>query len=171
MVRAVVALLLAFALVGCGTSPEPGGQQAAATVGTDQTPPTSLPEPTLTPDDRAALKVIDERAASMITAAEDLQDLGQELRATNEWKVKVRTASQVITGGRNAISEITLPKHVAPFTKQVNDTTAECVETIAILPDVTALTIEAVGEIRPRLETCVRKLNLVRASIEGFSLP
>jgi hypothetical protein len=168
-----IVLLLALLLAACGSSPDasPPPEQVVATVGANLGPPTAIPEPTLTADDRDALKVIDTRVASMITAAEDLQELGQAIRVTNEWRVDVRTATQLITGGRNVISEVTLPEHVAPFTKQVNDTTEECTTTVNALPDVTELTIEAVSEIRPQLETCVRKLNLVRVSIEGFSLP
>lgn len=172
--RALTFLLLIIVLAACGGTPAttpPPPEQVVATIGANLGPPTALPEPTLTAGDRAALKVIDERVALMITAAENLQKLGQAIRATNEWRVEVRTASQIITGGRNVIGEVTLPEHVAPFTKQTNDTAAECAESVERLPDVTALTIEAVEGIRPQMETCVRKLKLVQASIEAFSLP
>jgi hypothetical protein len=152
-------LLLVIILAACGGTP---------TAVTESSP---VPEPTLSPDNRAALRVIDERIASMIEAAEELQALGQESRV-NEDKLRasVRANTQAIAGGGSVINQVALPEHAASFTKQMGDAAVGCMETISILPDFTVVTIEAVRQIRPQLETCVRELKLVQGSLEAFSL-
>jgi hypothetical protein len=104
----------------------------------------------------------------MVQAVGDLRRLGQEIRATVEWKVKVRAAAAIITGGQTTIQQAALPARYGPLKLRAKTVTDACGAAVTGLPAVDALTIAAVAAIEPQLDVCERDLKRLQLSLSGL---
>lgn len=165
-------VIFAFLLVACGSSSPPTTDQALATIGTGLNPATLPPaEPTLTAKEREDFATIAAHVQSMTKAATDLQTLSQEIRATTEWKTKVRTAAQIITGGQQTIAQIQLSDYYAPLAKRTTEAIDGCAKPAATLLalDISALTPASIEAQREPLQRwCVTELERIRLTVESL---
>jgi hypothetical protein len=129
---------------------------------------TIAPEPTLTDSERATVQTWTTRTASMITAARELQTLGQAIRADLAWKGKVRAAAVIITGGKQTIQRTPLPDRFGPLSERAKTATDGCARTVGKLPDVDALGAASVQALNAELDQCVRALELLQVSLSGL---
>ena len=174
MRRFAIVLALCM-LAACGSAPAaqesrpspPSRSEALATIGAGINPPTLPPVPTLTAAERQGVQTARERTKSMVKAARDLQALGQELRATVEWKTKVRTAAQIITGGQKTIALVQLPALVAQRTKDITTNCAKPAESL-VAADVDALSIAAVKAQGDVIQKCVTDLEQLQVSLDSL---
>ena len=151
-------LALLLALAACGDTPAP----AASTT------PAAPAEPTLTPAERAVVATWSTRTASMITAAKNLQALGQEIRADIAWKGRVQAQGAIITGGQQVIRDTPLPPRYGPLSTRATAAVDSCALIVRVLPSVDDLTIAALARQQQPLEACVTGLERVQLSLEGL---
>lgn len=168
-----LSVIVLLSLTGCGGAPSPTADQAVATIGAGLNPATLPPaEPTLTAKEKQDFATIAARAASMTKAAQELQTLGQAVRADVAWKTKVRTAAQVISGGQKTIAQIQFSDYYAPLAKRTKAAIEGCggaAEAI-LASDIDALTPAAVSAHQDELTRwCVIELERVRQTIESLN--
>lgn len=158
----ITILLLALVLAACGDT---------APASLPPTSPAAAADPTLTTAERAGIKTISERAKSMTAAAKDLQALGQEIRATVAWKVKVRTAAQIITGGQKTIAQVNLPAFYTPLAQRTKMVTENCAKPAEALASasVDALSVAMVKAQDNALQRwCITELEHLQLSLDSI---
>jgi len=158
MRRALVAVVLMLC-TACGGAPA---------VAVPSEPPTSdMPTlPPLTAADRATFQAVREQIKAMTTAATNLHQLAQEIRATRIWKERVHTNVSVVTGGRTKIKAIALPAGYTPLQQRLTETTEACAHSVGALPDsIDQLAVTALMAIDTELQTCIRDLGRLDLSL------
>lgn len=141
-----------------------------ATIGAGLGPPTASPAPTLTAEQRAAFETIALRAAAMKTAGETLVALGQDIRATTEWRQRVKTAAQVLTGSQKVIAAAQLPELYGPLTQRAADVTGRCAATAQALLaiDIGALAVKDVADQQADIQRwCITEMGRLQLQAEN----
>lgn len=115
------------------------------------------------------MQTVATRAQSMAKAAQDLQRLGQELRATVEWQAKVKAAAQVITGGQKTIAPITFPALYSNLEKSIKEGAANCAKSAEALLALSAPTTADVQAQRESLTRwCVTEMQKAQRQAEDL---